>query len=100
MELLTTFGPLLLGLLAWGLGAAALLSRRAALGFFSLGSCAASLFLVILYFCAEAKAGDVAAILDTADAFALCAAVLVLGTLALNGATLIRDRGRESARHG
>ena len=46
MDLLTSFGPLLLGLLAWGLGLAALAGRRRGLCLLSLGCCAAALFLV------------------------------------------------------
>ena len=44
MDLLTSFGPLLLGLLAWGLGLAALAGRRRGLCLLSLGCCAAALF--------------------------------------------------------
>ena len=36
--------------------------------------------------------GDVAALLDTSDAMAWCAAVLLVVTLALNAAVLLRAR--------
>ena len=92
MDLLTTLGPLLLGLLAWGLGLAALAGRRRGLCPLSLGCCAAALFLVILHCGVQLREGDFAAIEDTWDAFTRCAAVLLAGTLALAGAAWLRGR--------
>ena len=43
----------------------------------------------------EVEAGDLSAIQDTAHAFALSAAALVLGTLALNAAAWLRTRYKE-----
>lgn len=83
---------LVLGLAAWGLGAAALFRRRRGHGpVYSAGSfaaCSGSLYLELLYQAHLADIEDVAAFLDTADAAALCAGVLLLGTLALNAAAL------------
>ena len=82
MDDLSTLGPLALGLLAWALGLAALMTRRTGLCAPSLGCCAVALSLVPLHVYLEVEAGDLSAIQDTAHAFALSAAALVLGTLA------------------
>ena len=92
MELLTTLGPLVLGVLAWCLGGAALATRRKSLSMPSLASCAVALLLALLYYHTELMTGDVAALLDTSDAMAWCAAVLLGVTLALNAAVLLRAR--------
>ena len=92
MDLLTTLGPLLLGLISWGLGLAALAGRRRGLCPLSLGCCAAALFLVVLHGLVQLREGDFAAIEDTWDAFTLCAAVLLVGALALSGAAWLRGR--------
>ena len=84
MDDLSTLGPLALGLLAWGLGLAALMTRRTGLCAPSLGCCAVALSLVPLHVYLEVE--------DTAHAFALSAAALVLGTLALNTAAWLRTR--------
>ena len=90
MDDLSTLGPLALGLLAWALGLAALMTRRT-----GLGCCAVALSLVPLHVYLEVEAGDLSAIQDTAHAFALSAAALVLGTLALNAAAWLRTRYKE-----
>ena len=92
MDLLTTLGSLLLGLISWGLGLAALAGRRRGLCPLSLGCCAAALFLVVLHGLVQLREGDFAAIEDTWDAFTLCAAVLLAGALALSGAAWLRGR--------
>ena len=92
MDDLSTLGPLALGLLAWALGLAA---RRTGLCAPSLGCCAVALSLVPLHVYLEVEAGDLSAIQDTAHAFALSAAALVLGTLALNAAAWLRTRYKE-----
>ena len=92
MDDLSTLGPLALGLLAWVLGLAALMTRRCAP---SLGCCAVALSLVPLHVYLEVEAGDLSAIQDTAHAFALSVAALVLGTLALNAAAWLRTRYKE-----
>ncbi|MFQ9916526.1 MAG: hypothetical protein ACLRWQ_09165 [Flavonifractor plautii] len=58
----------------------------------SLGCCAVALSLVPLHVYLEVEAGDLSAVQDTAHAFALSAAALVLGTLALNTAAWLRTR--------
>ena len=92
MDLLTTLGPLLLGLISWGLGLAALAGRRRGLCPLSLGCCAAALFLVVLHGLVQLREGVFAAIEDTWDAFTFCAAVLLAGALALSGAAWLRGR--------
>ena len=49
MDDLSTLGPLALGLLAWALGLAALMTRRTGLCAPSLGCCAVALSLVPLH---------------------------------------------------
>jgi len=88
MDDLSTLGPLALGLLAWALGLAALMTRRTGLCAPSLGCCAVALSLVPLHVYLEVEAGDL-------SAFALSAAALVLGTLALNAAAWLRTRYKE-----
>ena len=74
MDDLSTLGPLALGL-------AALMTRRTGLCAPSLGCCAVALSLVPLHVYLEVEAGDLSAVQDTAHAFALSAAALVLGCL-------------------
>ena len=81
--------------LAGALGLAALMTRRTGLCAPSLGCCAVALSLVPLHVYLEVEAGDLSAIQDTAHAFALSAAALVLGTLALNAAAWLRTRYKE-----
>ena len=57
MDDLSTLGPLALGLLAWGLGLAALMTRRTGLCAPSLGCCAVALSLVPLHVYLEVEAG-------------------------------------------
>lgn len=93
-------GALALGLAAWGLGAAAFWRKGSRGPLYSVGSfatCSASLFLELLYQAHLANTEDVSAFLDTADAVAMCAGVLVAVTLALNAAALVvRPRRREA----
>lgn len=80
-------GALILGLMAWGLGAAAIRQRRCGGPLYSAGSlaaCSCSLCLELYYQAHLATIEDVAAILDTADAVAMCAGVLLAVTLVLN----------------
>ena len=79
-------GQLGFGLLAWGVPIVSLLRRGGGLlsCAVSLFFCALSLCLVVCHLAHLAGIGDVSAILDTADAFRLCAVVLTVGTLALN----------------
>lgn len=85
---------LILGGLAWGLGAAALLLRRKPsaaqrCGMGSLACCAASLCTVVFELSRYADIEDVSAFLDTANAFRLAAGVLLAGTLILNIAAVV-----------
>lgn len=85
---------LILGLAAWGLGVAALLLRRKqgisrSCGMGSLTCCAASLYAVVIELARYADIEDISAFLDTANAFRLCAGVLLAGTLILNIATVV-----------
>ena len=95
MDDLSTLGPLALGLLAWAQVLADLMTRRTGMFRHSLGCCAVALSLVPLHVYLEVEAGDLSAIQDTAHAFALSAAALILGTLALNAAAWLRTRYKE-----
>ena len=84
---------LALGLVAWGLGLAALFLRRKKdavqlCGMGSLTCCASSLCMVVFGLAHYADIEDVSAFLDTANAFRLCSGTLLLGTLVLNGLAL------------
>lgn len=84
---------LVLGVAAWGLGLAALLSRKwdatRLCGMGSLTCCAASLCTVVFELVRYADIEDVSAFLDTANAFRLCSGALLAGTLVLNGLALV-----------
>ena len=90
MDLLTSFGPLLLGLLAWGLGLAAQAGPPRGRGRRPQGVRAPPRLQGVDHKGGQLREGDFAAIEDTWDAFTLCAAVLLAGTLALNGAAWLR----------
>lgn len=80
-------GALFLGLVAWGLGTAALWKRGGRRPLYSAGSfaaCSISLCLELYYQAHLAAIEDVSAFLDTADAVAMCAGVLLAVTLTLN----------------
>lgn len=94
MPMYFTIGELVLGGLAWGLGAAALLLRRRQntaqkCGMGSFACCGASLCLVVFDLAHMADIEDVSAFLDTANAFRLAAGVLLAGTLILNIAAVV-----------
>ena len=92
MELLTTLGPLVLGVLAWCLGGAALATRRKSLSMLSLASCAVALLLALLYYHTELMTGDVAALLDTSVAMPWSPSFLLGVSLALSPTVLLRAR--------
>lgn len=88
-------GALALGLAAWGLGALSIFQKQNRRPMYSAGSfaaCSGSLCLELWYQAHLANIEDVSAFLDTADATAKCAGVLLIGTLALNAAALIFRR--------
>lgn len=89
-------GSLFLGLIAWALPAAALLSpalgeKRESMAALSSFSCALSLLLQILYFGFARHWEDV---LDTRDVIVGCALILTAGTALLNGLVLLRRGGK------
>ena len=89
-----TIGELALGLVAWGLGLAALFLRRKRVaaqlcGLGSLTSCSVSLCVVVFDFAHLADIGDTSAFLDTANAFRLAAGMMLVVTLVLNAAALL-----------
>ncbi len=93
-------GALFLGLAAWGLGVTALRQRKGRGPLYSAGSfaaCSASLCLELYYQAHLAAIEDVSAFLDTADAVAMCAGVLLVVTLALNVLALMRHASKEDA---
>lgn len=93
-------GALILGLTAWGLGAAALRrkgGRGPLYGVGSFAACSASLCLELYYQAHLAAIEDVSAFLDTADAAAMCAGVLLAVTLMLNVLALMRHFSKQGA---
>ncbi len=88
---------LFLGLAAWALPLAALLSRRAGkrlsvLSTLSMGACALSLLAVIAYDVHLVDIGDWSALIDTSPAVFFCAKVLVAGAVLLNLAAVMARR--------
>ena len=73
---------LLLGLMAWGLGARAVARRKVSL--LSFGFCLLALVLQFAELTHRAEIGDIPAILDTVRAITLAAATLSAGTISLN----------------
>ncbi len=83
---------LLLGLLAWILGAAALRKNRWQ-SFASLSACCLSLFFQLTEALVQVREGDWSTLLDTWDTVVAAAALLVGVTLALNGMVVLRQPG-------
>ncbi len=81
-----------LGVLAVALAAAGAILQRGtrACVLASFAAALASVALTVVYFKCEAETGDLAAILDTADAFVLCSIVLGIIVLALDAVALAR----------
>lgn len=82
-------GALVLGLLSWGLGIAALVRRSEPLSVCSLICCVLALLLACTYFYGGVQCEDWSTLLDTARAMLLAAVVLTAGNLLLNGGTLV-----------
>ena len=86
--------PLLLGLLAWGLGLAGIFQKHLRHRYFfsvlSFGCCCGSLFYCLEIIHHWVTIEDVSAILDCTGALRLCAAVLICGTLLLNFISFLR----------
>ena len=81
---------LLLGLIAWALGARAVARRKVSL--LSFGFCLLALVLQFAELTHRAEIGDTFAILDTVRAITLAAATLSAGTISLNA--LAARRGK------
>lgn len=88
--------PLLLGLLAWGLGFAGIFQKQLRHRYFhavlSFACCCGSLYCCLQTIYHWVKIEDVSAILDCTGAFRLCAGVLIGGTLLLNTLSFIRQK--------
>lgn len=98
MGILTSWGALALGLMAWILPVIALVGRKCGgWVYFSMAFCTLSLLLVIVHLSWVTDIGDWSALMDTAGAFRLCAVVLVVVTLALNAVVLLAHRRRRTA---
>lgn len=90
-------GALGLGLLAWGLGIAALVRRDGRLSVCSLACCALALLLACAYFYGGVQCQDWSTLLDTARPMLLAAGVLTAVSLLLNGGAMARRyRGGKS----
>ena len=92
--MLTTLAPLILGLAAWGVQIISLCARRSGLCAAGWCLCACALWFPIHSWDRWAQGEDVAALLDCAHAYALCAGVLILGNLLLSALHLLRQRHR------
>ena len=84
---------LLFGLLAWVFPVLGKEKRSVIASFLC---CALSLCGVVLYIWTEARAGDFAAIEDTACGFVIAAIVMVTGTLLSCAVHLLRNRRKEA----
>ena len=88
-----------LGLLSWGLGAAALGMRthRVHLCPASLTCCSVALWLAVVYVWCLTATGDSSALEDTMGGLRLAATMLLVVSLLLNGAALLRNgrKGRD-----
>jgi len=98
---LLNLGSLVLGLIAWTLPLVNLMGYKkpghrnwAVLSMMSIGACAASLSFQIFYHNHLVTIEDWAALLDTTDAVAFATAVLLIGTILLNGISLFVYRDR------
>lgn len=100
MTILILPGALLLGVLSWALGGAALFGRGRGLSTLSLSCCALALLLACIYFCEEVQAQHWDNLTDTADALLFAAAVQMIVALLLNAAAwaVARLRGRHRYR--
>ena len=84
---------LMLGLLSWGLGIAAICKKgRPGYGFGSMALCGISLVLQLLEPSRRAQIPDFSAIQDTAPTAAHAAVLLLIVTVILNGIALLRGR--------
>ena len=88
--MLMTLAPLILGLAAWTLNVLCVCSRRKGFCTLSCCLCACALWFPLYTWNRRAGAEDVAAMLDCAHAYALCAGVLILVNLLLTGIGLLR----------
>ena len=100
MITLILLGALVLGVISWALGGAAIFRWRQELSALSLGSCAIVLLLSCIYFCEEVQALHWDNLTDTADALLFAAAVQMIVALLLNAAAwaVARLRGRHRYR--
>ena len=99
MITLILLGALVLGVLSWALGGAAIFRWRQELSALSLGSCAIVLLLSCIYFCEEVQAQHWDNLTDTADALLFAAAVLTAVALLLNAAAWAVARLRSRHRY-
>ena len=88
--MLITFAPLILGLAAWILSIIRICSRRKNLTVLSWCLCACALWFPLYAWDRWAQAEDVAAMLDCAHAYCLCAGILLVGNLLLSVISRIR----------
>ncbi len=91
MGIAVTVMPLVLGLAAWVL-AGLRIFKKGPFPALSWCACACALFFPILTIDRWVLAGDISAILDCSHAYLLCATVLLLGTLLLQGIALLVNK--------
>lgn len=102
---LLNIGSLVLGLIAWILPVVNLMRYKKqdhrnwiALSFLSLSACSLSLYFQIFYNHHLVKIADWSALMDTTDAVAFVALVLLIVTVILNAITLLVYRDRTTIR--
>lgn len=88
--MLITLAPLILGLAAWAVNTISLCTHRKNFGSVSWCLCACALWFPLNAWDRWAQGEDVAALLDCAHAYALCAGVLILGNLLISAIRLLR----------
>lgn len=88
--MLITLAPLFLGLAAWIVNTLCVCKRRSDFAVLSWCLCACALWFPLFAWDRWAQAEDVAALLDCAHAYCLCAGVLLVGNLLLSGIGWLR----------
>lgn len=91
--MLITLAPLILGFIAWGFNVCACIMRKKqVLSTLSWLFCACALWFPIFNWDRWAAGEDVAALLDCAHAYSLCATVLLVGNFILTVISFLKNK--------